>query len=183
MKYWIKFTMEDLIDYQGKTLFLCWHHIWLKFSTNSSFVAFNPKFILTHSKTGDIISIILMFHSTLCWNHHKFISMHTIFMLSLNEFVNYSNNALFTNLQCNSSLCIKCLSFPRFLNWYLKIYLVLRNNFHLCFFTYNWNSSIVGNLFWNTYNSINYVLGYMNKKAYQLCQPLTKFYPTSCCQG
>jgi len=71
-------------------------------------------------------------------------------MLSLNEFVDYSNNALFTNLQCNSSLCIKCLLFPRLFNWYLKIYLVLRNNFHPCFFTYNWNSSIVGNLFWNT---------------------------------
>jgi len=104
-----------------------------------------------------------MFHSTLCWNQHKCISMHAVFMLSLNEFVNYSNNVLFTNLQCNSSLCIKCLSFPRFFNWYLKIYVVLRNNFHPCFFTYNWNSSIVGNLFWNTYNSINYDLGYMNK--------------------
>jgi hypothetical protein len=102
-----------------------------------------------------------MFHSTLCWNQH--ISMPTIFMLSLNEFADYSNNALFTNLQCNSSLCIKCLSFPRLFNWYLMIYLVLRNNFHPCFFTYNWNSSIVWNLFWNTYNSMNYILGYMNK--------------------
>jgi len=29
--------------------------------------------------------------------------MPAIFMLSLNEFVDYSNNALFTNLQCNST--------------------------------------------------------------------------------
>jgi hypothetical protein len=104
-----------------------------------------------------------MFHSTLCWNQHKCISMPAIFMLSFNKFVDYSNNALFTNLQCNSSLCIKRLSFPRLFNWYLMIYLVLRNNFHPCFFTYNCNSSIVRNLFRNTYNSMNYILGYMNK--------------------